>query len=187
MRWLSLALLLCACDEECFLGDPLLAPEIELYVLGLDPRPAAVVDGDRVPLIQAPQGGKHIFAGFRARNLDMCPVAITGVVRDTSTGQVRFERRPVVFRDGGDGWAYPREPDQISSYANIAVCPNSWATKDIFEQSFELELTARDREGRTVTVTRVVTPYCAQPEREADCLCSCAQGYVMERQCPGTR
>jgi hypothetical protein len=186
---LFLFLFAAACPDEAapvcsgFVGDPDAAPEIELLVLGLGDEPMAMAAGARVPLIEAPQGGKHIFAGVRARNLDTCPVSLTGVLRDPASRQVRFEGRPVQFLDGGDGWAYPRERGQISSYANIPVCPNSWATKDIHEQEYELEVTARDRGGRMAMRALPVTPFCAEPEREAVCRCTCELGYVMGTPC----
>jgi hypothetical protein len=186
-----LAVLLAACNGDpvntvCsgFVGDPSLAAEIELLTLSPEGQAVAVTEGGRVALIEAPQGGKHVFAGFRARNLDTCPISITGQLRDPATGQVRFEGRPVSFVDGDDGWAYPRQRDAISSYANIPVCPNGWSTMDIFDQPYELVLTARDRDGRTVTRTAVVTPSCAQPTLEANCRCTCAQGYDMDVPCP---
>ena len=58
------------------------------------------------------------------------------------------------------------QPNQISSYSNVAVCPNEWSTMDINDQSYRLEVLVKDKEGRTAKKTAMVTPYCAESDKE---------------------
>jgi hypothetical protein len=179
-----------------FVGDPARAVEVESIFTEPDGyvetpggeevllAPVPGTNGMRVPLIQAPQGGKHIFAGVRARNLDTCAVFLLGEVRDPESNFVKFEGRAVDLLDGGDGWAYPARRDQIGYYANINVCPNRWSSRDVFEQSYRVTLEVRDRAGRTGEVALDVTPFCgAEPQHEADCRCSCRKDAVLG-ECP---
>jgi hypothetical protein len=145
-------------------------------------RPVLGTQGARVPLIQAPQGGKHVFAGVRVRNLDTCPVRLVGTLRDTS-GFIRFESRPVDMLAGDEGWAYAADPAQIGSYANIPVCPNVWSDRDIHEQPYELELRVSDAENRNGLVTLSVVPFCGEPAHEGDCRCSCEVDAVLGCAC----
>jgi hypothetical protein len=173
-----------------FVGDPALPVQVEAIVTVPDGyvvtengeqvllKPVAGIDGMRVPLIQAPQGGKHIFAGVRVKNIDTCPVSLVGSIRDTS-GRVQYEGRPVDMLVGDDGWAYPAQPKQIGSYANIGLCANHWSSRDIYEQPYELELKVSDKEGRTAKTTLSIVPFCgAEPKYEAECRCICALDAV---------
>ncbi len=148
-------------------------------VLPPDGQPIAGTDGMRVPMWKAPQGGKHIFAGARVRNLDICTVQLIGAVRDPATRMTRFEGRYPPFVDGGDGWAYADQPSQISSYANIPLCGNFWSPRDIHEETYELEITVTDREKRTATKKLSIVPFCSEPALLAECECECSQGYVL--------
>ena len=158
--------------------------QLELLILGPDGVPAPAQDGARVPLVKAPQGGKHVFAGARVRNLDTCPIKLTAAIREPETQKVQFETRPVQFIDGGDGWAYARQPTQISDYGNVGLCPNQWASKDIYEQSYTLEVVVADRDQRAASRTITIVPYCSQPEFAAECMCECKLGYVLGQCTP---
>ncbi|KAB2887118.1 MAG: hypothetical protein F9K40_21895, partial [Kofleriaceae bacterium] len=64
-----------------------------------------LVDGGAVELVRPIQGGKVVYVGVRARNVDGCNVQLTAALRDPATQQViALEQRPVRLVDGGDGW-----------------------------------------------------------------------------------
>lgn len=169
-----------------FVGDQTKDPEMTLTVLGAVTGPGAaatpVTDGDTVPLIFPPQGGRVIFVGARARNLEACGVTLTGAMRDKTTKQVRLDARTVNLVLAGEGWL-ETDPTDYASFSNVPVCPNQWSKTDIFGTVYELEVTLADRDGRTVTKTIDVTPACAEPERAAECLCICKGGYVLGETC----
>ena len=150
--------------------------------IGADPVATEVTDGSVVPLIFPPQGGRVIFAGARVKNIDACGVTLTGALRDLSTMQVRVDARTVNLVATADGYA-ESDPTDISSFSNIPVCPNQWATADIFEVEYELEIVVVDRGGRSVSKKLHVTPQCAEPEREAECRCICKGGYILGEVC----
>jgi hypothetical protein len=167
-----------------FVGDKNLAPEIELLTIDPEGAQKTMDDGGRIALIEPPQGGRVVFAGVRARNLDTCPLKLTGVLRNTDTDKIALEKRPVNFLAADDGWAYAEQPMQISSYTNVAVCPNEWSTKNINDTTYELEVQVEDKAGRTATKKAMVTPYCGEPDKAAVCACICHVDYKLG-QCPG--
>ncbi len=169
------------CDAG-FLGDRDGAPELTMIALGADGGVAPLQDGDTVALVFPPQGGRVIFAGARATNLDACAVQITGALRDETTKQVRVDARTVNLLRSGDGWG-ESDPTDISSFANVAVCPNEWSKTNIYGTEYQLSLSVTDAEGRTASVTLEVTPACAQPENAAECMCICMGGYVLGQSC----
>jgi hypothetical protein len=165
-----------------FAGDPTKDPEIVITVLGTGTTATTVNDGDMVPLIFPPQGGRVIFAGVRARNVEACGATITGAVRDKQTKQVRIDGRTVNLIPTGDGWV-ETDPTDYSSFSNVPVCPNQWSATNIYGTVYELEITLADRDGRTVTKKLDVTPVCAEPENAAECACICKGGYKLGESC----
>jgi hypothetical protein len=183
-------ILLGACGgsgDECdFVGDRGAPPEFELRVLDAAGAASAITDSARVPLILPPQGGKVIFASVRARNLCAGVVQLRGWVRDGATSTspiIGLEGRPVTLVAESDGWAYPGEPTEISSYANIPLCPNASSSRDIFEQPYQLSVRVTDAEQRVVEKSVMVTPFCGEAQYEAECRCTCKQGYVLGSSC----
>jgi hypothetical protein len=167
-----------------FVGDA--GEEVELVVTALLGATATEVkDGDAVPLVFPPQGGRVIFAGVRARNLDTCAVTLTGVLRDPATKQVRLDARTVNLLGAADGWAETDASD-YSTFSNIPVCPNEWSDTDVMGNVYELEITVADRGGRTGTKKLSVTPVCAEPALEAECRCLCHAGYKLGEACSDT-
>lgn len=171
-----------------YLGDP--SAPIELEVRALDGTGADVplADGDDLAMIFPPQGGRVVFAGVRARNLDACALQLTGALRDTATGQVRIDARTVNLNAQPDGWGTSASAGQpfasaIASYSNVPVCPNQWASTDLFDHVFELEVNVKDRHGKTARVSMHVTTRCAEPANAAECLCICKQGYQLGQTC----
>jgi hypothetical protein len=123
-----------------------------------------------------------IFAGVRATNLDPCGVQLAGVVRDETSMQVRLDSRTVNLKPTGDGWGQS-DPADISTFANIPVCPNEWSKTNLFGTTYGLEVTLTERSGRTEDLTLKVVPACNEPAHEAECLCLCQGGYVLGQSC----
>jgi hypothetical protein len=125
--------------EVCklFLGDPELEPEMEIRALVFGAGSVPLADGDGIDIITPPQGGRVVFAGVRATNLCANGVQLSGSLRDPPTGQIRFESRTLNLEPGDDGWGSSVDVD-ISTFANIPVCPNQWSSRDIFDQDYEL-------------------------------------------------
>lgn len=164
--------------------------EIALTVLRDYSTEVPLADGDDVNMLFPPQGGRVIFVGFRARGFKGCPLQLTGAIRDPHTKQVRIDARTVTLHDAGDGFGTPGGiaaggTADISAYANIPVCPNQWASADLFDQPFVLEANVQDCDGKTASKTIHVTPRCvdSQGSPATDCRCICAHGYVLGQQC----
>lgn len=172
-----------SCSLE-FLGDPAAEPVIELVALDAGNTLAPIHDGSSIALIFPPQGGRVIFAGARATNVNPCAAMVTGVLRDPASGKTTFDGRTVNLEPLGDGWGGSDASD-ISTFSNIPVCPNQWATSDAYGSEFELKVTVKDRDGRSASKTVRVTPACAEPEYKAQCECICKHGYVLGEACDG--
>ena len=164
-----------------FLGDA--EKDIELVPLQRNAAGelVALSDGDTVDMILPPQGGRVVFVGARATNIDPCEVKINGVIRDTESGQVRFDTRVVnlsVTGEFGSSNAF-----DIASFSNVPLCPNQWSARNAFGVPYELTIRLTDRAGREGEVTLQVTPECAEPAYQKECLCICKQGYVLGEAC----
>jgi hypothetical protein len=162
-------------------GDPGREPDLQIVVAG----PAGegpVADGDQVPLFLPPQGGRVILAGVRALNVDPCALTLLGSLRDPRTQQVRLDARTVNLRLGADGRAASAGSD-ISTFANIPVCPNQWSPTDLFASAYQLTLTVTDRGGRRGSRTVQVSPRCGAGPEESECACICRGGYVLGQAC----
>jgi hypothetical protein len=171
-----------------FLGDSTASPELEVQVLGADNSITTISDGASVPMLLPPQGGRVIFAGVRATNVDGCALQLRGALRDLGTSAVMFDMRTVNLTPTGDGWGASATSatsisEAIASFSNIPVCPNNWSSTDIYGHTFGLELTIIDRAKRQLTKTLQVTPECAQPENFSECSCICKAGYVTGQAC----
>src|SRR5258706_2042323 len=147
MRFVVLALLAIGCSppggehpadassdgsacSAVMIGNP--RGEIEFEITATDQSTEVVLhEGDALPLLFPPQGGRVSFVGVRARNLDPCGVQLSGAIRDETTMQTRLDARTVNLVPHDDGWATTRPPTQISSYSNVPMCPNQCASKDI--------------------------------------------------------
>jgi hypothetical protein len=171
-----------------FLGDEAGAPDFDFQVLEADDTVAPLVDGASVPMILPPQGGRVIFVGVRATNVDGCELQLTGALRDLTTQQVRVDSRTVNLIDTGDGYGVSGTASMaiaaaIANFSNIPLCPNEWASTNLYGNVFGLEVTIQDREGRQLTKKIQVTPECGQPANLSQCLCICAAGYVLGQPC----
>jgi len=180
--------------EPCaagFLGDP--AKAIDFQIRALDPmgNDVNLADGADLSVIFPPQGGRVVFVGVRATNVDACALQLTGALRDKTTQQVRVDSRTVNLNRAADGWATTESPglpfaSAIGSYSNVPVCPNEWASSDVFDHSFRLEVTLKDRRGRTATQALDVVPRCNELDRRDQCLCLCKLGYHLGETCGET-
>ena len=175
-----------------FLGDPAKEPMIELRALKADGTDVPLNDGDDLAVIFPPQGGRVAFVGVRAINLDGCGVQITGALRDLSTLQIRADGRTLNLDREPDGWgtsghgttAKIEDSALIGNYSNIPLCPNQWASANIFDHTFELEVQVQDRRKKLVSKKIKVTPRCAEPgAKETACRCLCKLGYVLGETC----
>jgi hypothetical protein len=167
-----------------FIGDSTKPTELELIVLKADYTSTPVAEGDSVALLFPPQGGRVIFAGVRARNVDPCGVQLTGAVRDLDTQQLRVDARTINLEATSDGWGKSSDAD-IASFANVPMCPNQWSTTNIYGTKYELEVTITDRAMHKTTKKIAVVPACAEPENAAECTCICRGGYVLGEACDG--
>ena len=164
------------------LGDPTQPAQVQVLALGPDMTAVTLQDGDPVTLAFPPQGGRVIFAGVRATNVDPCAVQLEGVVRDETTLEVRLDSRTIDLKPTGDGWG-ASDPTDVSTFSNIPVCPNEWSKTNIYGTEYELEVTITERSGRAETRTLKVTPACSDPATAAVCLCICQGGYVLGQTC----
>jgi len=165
-----------------FIGDKTKAIEATLTVRNAGGKSVELKDGDEVPLIFPPQGGRVVFLGARVINIDPCAVKLSGAIRDLATNQVRVDNRTINLRLAPDGYGASVDED-ISTFSNVPMCPNQWASTDAFDKPFRVEIAIQDRGGRTINKQVMVTPKCAEPALAAECLCICKKGYVLGERC----
>jgi len=175
-----------------YLGDPAKDIVMDLRALKADGTDVPLASGGDLAIIFPPQGGRVAFVGVHATNLDGCGVQITGALRDKATGQLRLDGRTVNLRRESDGYGTTGEgastdlanSSAIGDYSNIPLCPNQWASTDIFDQVFELEVLVQDVHGKKSDLKIDVTPRCAEPgDKETACKCLCKVGYVLGETC----
>jgi hypothetical protein len=170
-----------------FLGDEAGAPEFDIQVLLADDTVVIVRDGDSVPMLLPPQGGRVVFVGVHATNVDGCALQLTGALRDLTSDNASVDSRTINLTATGDGWgasaASASSPGGIGSFSNVPACPNNWSATNLYGHSYGLEVTIRDRAKRELTKKIAVTLACGQPENLGECLCICSAGYVLGQAC----
>lgn len=174
-----------------YLGDSTQPIQMELRTLLADGGDVPIHDGDDLDVLFPPQGGRVAFVGVRATNLDGCGLQITGALRDPTTQQIRLDGRTVNLVREPDGWGTTGEGTDdivnsgvIGNYSNIPLCPNEWASTDLYDQPFDLEVVVTDHEKKTLTQTIHVTPRCVEPGAKlAECKCICKKDYVLGASC----
>jgi hypothetical protein len=174
-------------DAGCtagYVGDRDAAIEMDLLALGPDSGTSMPVDnGSTLSLDFPPQGGRVVFVGARANNLDPCGVVMIGTARDPASGQVRTDMRTVTMaKSPADGWATSSD-DNIYSFANVPICPNQWSESDAFGVPYEWTLELTDRHGKMAKKTFHAAMGCFEPAHLDDCLCTCKKGYVLGQHC----
>lgn len=172
-----------------FLGDGG-APDFSVTVLRADDSVVPVVQGDTVPMLFPPQGGRVIFVGVDATNFDGCGVVLTGALRDLKTQEVRVDSRTINLIPSGGGHGVSGKTGEsvaaaIANFSNVPVCPNEWSSTNVYGTLYGLEVTVKDKEGRQLTKKLDVTPECGEPARVAECECICQGGYVLGQECDG--
>jgi len=172
-----------------FLGDGG-APDFTVTVLEADDSVVPIAQGDTVPMIFPPQGGRVIFVGVDATNVDGCGLQLTGALRDLKTQEVRVDSRTINLISIGGGHGVSGKTGEsvaaaIANFANVAVCPNEWSSTNLYGTLYGLEVTVKDKEGRQLTKKLDVTPECGEPSRVAECECICQTGYVLGQVCDG--
>ena len=182
-------------ESKCaagFIGDPAKEPVLELRALRANGTDVALNEGDDLAVAFPPQGGRVAFVGVRAMNIDGCGLQITGALRDPISKEIRLDGRTVNLRREADGWGTTGQgaaadlasSQAIGDYSNIPLCPNQWASQDVDDNVFELEVSVQDARKKAAAVTIHVTPRCAEPgEKEISCRCLCKQGYVLGESC----
>jgi len=142
-----------------------------------------LADGDAVPLLLPPQGGRVVLVGIEAENLVPCEVRIEATIRDPQSGKERTDvRRVDLVTDG----AVARSADgDATTVSHVPMCPNQWTDGALYGRPLELTISVTDRDGRRGDTTLSVVPECAEPEHEAECLCFCAAGYDPAVGCGG--
>ena len=166
------------------------APDFDMLIVASDYTVHPLSDGDTVPMMLPPQGGRVIFVGVRATNVCAKGVQLTGALRDPATNQVRVDSRTTNLVPTGDGWGVSAPlgemvSDDIASFSNVPVCPNQWASTDLFGHAFGMEVTIADKEHRGLTKKIDVTPACGEPSNAAQCMCICMAGYILGEPCDG--
>ncbi len=172
-----------------FLGDGG-APDFTITVLRADDSVVRVAQGDMVQMLFPPQGGRVVFVGVDATNVDGCALQLTGAIRDLKTQEVRVDSRTINLIPTGGGRGVSGKTGEsvaaaIANFANVAVCPNEWSATNLYGTLYGLEVTVKDREGRQLTKKLEVTPVCGEPARAAECECICQGGYVLGQPCDG--
>jgi hypothetical protein len=166
-----------------FLGDEGQPVAMTLVARDADGNLIELQEGGDVSMILPPQGGRVIFVGAVATNLDACAVQLSGVLRDTTSGQIRIDERTTNLKPDGSGWGGPVAGD-ISTFSNIPLCPNQWATTAVFDNPFELTVSVTDKGGRTASAMVHVVPRCNELAHQAECLCQCQEDYMLGQTCP---
>lgn len=185
----GLSIVAAGCPEEepdkcpgLYLGDATADAQMELVFLDADGKTQALAEGASVPLIFPPQGGRVMFVGARATNVDACAATLTGAIRDPASKKVQLDKRSVNLVPTGDGWGVAAEGD-TSSFANVPACPNNWSETNLFDGTYELTVALETKDGKTITKTATIHPFCGEPDNEAQCRCICKQGYVLGEAC----
>jgi hypothetical protein len=171
-----------------FLGDASSPVDFDFLAVSAAYDAVPLDAGGSLPILTPPQGGRVVFVGVRATNLDSCGVQLTGALRDETSQQVRFDTRTVNLIATGDGWGVTgmegaSVSGTVSNFANVPVCPNEWSTTDVDGHPYGLEVTVTDRGGRTLEKKIAVTPACGEPATLAECQCVCKAGYVLGSVC----
>jgi hypothetical protein len=161
---------------------------LEFQVLQADGTVASLANGGTVPILEPPQGGRVVFIGVRATNVDGCELQLTGALRDLTTNKATIDGRTINLVPEGDGWGVSgmsgaAVASDLSNFTNLAVCPNEWSSTSIYGNAYGLEMTIQDRDGRTLTQKIQVTPGCGDPSTMTTCLCICKAGYVLGESC----
>lgn len=167
-----------------YLGDPNAEMIVDVVALGPNGKMKPVMEGSDVTLMFPPQGGRVVFAGVRATNVNPCGVTITGALRDPVSKSVSLDKRILNLQIAPDGYGQSDIGD-IFTFANISACPNHWSDQDLMDAPYELIVSLIDKDERKVTKTLTVTPRCNEPGQVGGCVCQCDSDYTLGMMCAG--
>jgi hypothetical protein len=167
----------------CPIGDRSLPIEIVPVHWPADGDVTDLADGGDVDLVRPLQGGKVIFVGVRARNVDGCNLQLTAALRALGSQQViALEQRPVQLAVGSDGWGHAASA--FDHLANVPACPNAAATVDVDGATWRLELRLEEPGGRMAETSLTVRPRCGLADQRDECACECDSDFQIGGACP---
>jgi hypothetical protein len=185
----GLGLLAAACSSSgpekvsCFVGDQMAPPELELLYLSSAGVLMPIKDMTEVPLLDAPQGGKHMLIGVQARNIDGCPLNVTAALTEVASSRViSLERRPINLAVEG-GVLRPSQQDVDGNYSNLPACPRAGISQPVNSSPYKLQLEVEDPTGRKAQVSNVIIPTCGDPADFKRCSCLCSPTYRLGSVC----
>jgi hypothetical protein len=167
-----------------YIGDPNAEMVVDVVALGPNGKLKPVENGSDVTLMFPPQGGRVVFAGVRAMNVNPCGVRLAGALRDPVSKSVQVDTRIINLQIAPDGYGQSDIGD-IFTFANIFACPNNWSSQDLMDVPYELTVSLTDEEGRKTTRILEVTPRCNEPGQVSGCACQCNSEYVLGMVCAG--
>lgn len=168
-----------------YVGDPNAEMVMDVVALGPNGKTKPVTEGSDVTLMFPPQGGRVVFVGVRAMNINPCGVRLSGAVRDPISKQVRLDTRIINLQIAPDGYGQTDIGDALGSWANIALCPNQWSDQDLMDAPYELTVSLTDNEDRKITKVLTVIPRCNEPGQVGGCVCQCDSDYTLGMMCAG--
>jgi hypothetical protein len=173
-------------EAPCFFGDPAQEPAGELVIRTLDGRTAPFVEGQALPLLKPPQGGKVVMIGARVRHMD-CALSITAGAFDDCKGVfLGVDGRPLsLVWNEQTGWAEPDAPETLNNFGNVALCFNNNSARDTNDEEyrFEVRVTELAGRGRTLVLSGRGTPFCAEDAFRDECDCECDVDFSFDRAC----
>jgi hypothetical protein len=165
----------------CPIGD--LSAPAEIQIVHLDENNAVIETQamQTVPLIAPPQGGWIVLLGVRAKNIDCRPMLTTALV-DTCDDQIlSIDVRSTQLDVGADGWGV----SSLTSFGNLAVCPQLTAARDLTSVPYTMRVAIEDAAGQKAESSLTVVPTC--PDGTSRCACECNHDYVVGRECATTQ
>jgi hypothetical protein len=173
-------------QDGCFVGDVAKAAEFDVVYRTADGELKLAEDMAEVPLIQPPQGGKVLFLGVRARNLDGCGLTLATALVEPDGTVVSLERRPVTLEANAEGWMEPQRPSEASNYSNLPACPRADLARSIEGEVYELRVNITDSAGRKAERSLRIVPMCGEPGLLELCHCECSKDYRLGGGCAGS-
>jgi len=155
---------------------------VDVVALGPNGKLQPVDEGSDVTLMFPPQGGRVVWVGVRARNVNPCGVRLVGALRDPISKQVRLDSRIINLQIASDGYGQS-DIGNIFTFTNIPVCHNTWSSQDLMDLPYELTVSLTDKDDRKVTKVSQVIPRCNEPGQISQCRCICDSDYVLGMMC----
>lgn len=178
-----------------FQGDATQPIQIQLLTINSEGVAGPLGDCGELELVEPPQGGRVVYVGLRATNLDPCSTNIEAALLapdGSIAGGAGLDIRTVTLEAvaGQPGWVQTSPAGDLTgsgfaAFSNVSVCANTTGI-DIQDVPSTLQVILTNREGRKGTKTAKVVARChdnPDPVKEADCYCLCSANYSQAR-CP---